>query len=289
MTQNADLPLLGMHCSACAVRIEKALAKAEGVEVANVNFATTRATIQYDPSQTDPQKLREVVQKAGYDAILAAPQNGTEKAHESLSDVENAAREAEYRGQKNALLLALALTIPVAIVAMGGHLFPALERFFNFPGRVYFELLLTTPVLFWAGREFFYRRLERRAAPCRRHEHARRDWNARGLSLQCAATFAPQLLASGSQNHAAHSGAAHGVYYEVAAIVITLHSHGPFARSTRPSAHRQRHSRADGVCRRKQRALSATEQKKMSPSRKCAWATSCWCVLANGCQLTAKS
>ncbi len=47
-TARLDLPLLGMHCAACANRIEKALNKAEGVESCNVNFATTRATVQYD-------------------------------------------------------------------------------------------------------------------------------------------------------------------------------------------------------------------------------------------------
>lgn len=106
-TQNLDLPLLGMHCSACAVRIEKALGKAEGVAGANVNFATTRATVQFDPLQTDPQKLRAVVQKAGYDAIVAdadfTKNDGNDHSNDaaqSLSDAENAAREKEYAAQK---------------------------------------------------------------------------------------------------------------------------------------------------------------------------------------------
>ncbi|PQV63600.1 Heavy-metal-associated domain-containing protein [Abditibacterium utsteinense] len=51
--QSADLPLLGMHCSACAVRIEKALNRAPGVATANVNFATTRATVSSNPALTD--------------------------------------------------------------------------------------------------------------------------------------------------------------------------------------------------------------------------------------------
>ncbi len=225
--QRAELPLLGMHCSACAVRIEKALSKVEGVENANVNFATTRATVQYDPAQTNPNQLREVVKKAGYDAIIAAApaSNGAisnGEGGQSLADAENAAREAEYRDQKTRFLTALVLTVPVAVVAMGGHLSPALERLFNFPGRAYFELLLTAPVLFWAGREFFTG-----AWSAARHRAA--DMNTlvaigtfAAFLYSVVATFAPQLLAVASQGHGGHGNAPAGVYYEVAAIIITL-------------------------------------------------------------------
>lgn len=44
-TQSADLPLLGMLCAICANRIEKALNRAPGVEICNVNYATERATV----------------------------------------------------------------------------------------------------------------------------------------------------------------------------------------------------------------------------------------------------
>lgn len=70
--ERTDLPLLGMHCAACANRIEKALGRAPGVSQASVNFATARATVRYDSQVTDPESLREVVREAGYDAI--APQ-----------------------------------------------------------------------------------------------------------------------------------------------------------------------------------------------------------------------
>ena len=69
-----DLPVVGMHCAACAVRIEGALAHAPGVSKAAVNFATGRATVEYDPAATAPAALRDVVRGAGYDAVL--PQAG---------------------------------------------------------------------------------------------------------------------------------------------------------------------------------------------------------------------
>lgn len=229
-SERLDLPLLGMHCSACAVRIERVLNKAEGVESATVNFATTRATVQFDPHKTNPEHLRGVVQKAGYDAIIAPepseaepgmPEQGA-PAPPSLAEAETAAREAEYRTQQRRFLVALLLTIPVAMLGMGGHLSPTLERLFSFPGRAWVEFALTTPVLFWAGREFFTG-----AWSATRHRAA--DMNTlvalgtlAAYGYSAVATFAPGLFSVSSNGHASHGSVATGVYYEVAAIVVTL-------------------------------------------------------------------
>src|SRR6188768_1401383 len=70
----ADLPIVGMTCSSCAVRIEKRLAKQPGVASANVNFATEVATVRYDDKATNVQMLSEVVRKLGYDVQLVTPQ-----------------------------------------------------------------------------------------------------------------------------------------------------------------------------------------------------------------------
>ena len=52
-----DMPLIGMHCAACAVRIEGALNTAPGVSRAAVNFATGRATVEYNSAATSPNDL----------------------------------------------------------------------------------------------------------------------------------------------------------------------------------------------------------------------------------------
>ena len=223
-TERIDMPLLGMHCSACANRIERALGKAEGVETASVNFATTRATVAYHPTQTDPQQLREVVKKAGYDAIVAAPEDEVGR-EEGVQNAELEAREREFEAQKRKFWTALLFSIPVAVLAMGGHLSPALERLFDFPGRAWLEFALTLPVLAWAGREFFVG-----AWSAARHRSA--DMNTlvalgtfAAFAYSVAATVAPGWFTVASQGHAGHSAmqTAHsGVYYEVAAIIITL-------------------------------------------------------------------
>ena len=63
----AVLPIEGMTCASCVRRVEKGLDKVPGVSAANVNLATERATVAYDPAvaRSSPT-LRAAVEKAGY-------------------------------------------------------------------------------------------------------------------------------------------------------------------------------------------------------------------------------
>lgn len=63
---NVTIPVKGMSCAACAQRIEKSLNRTPGVDQAAVNFATARATVQYDPAQTDTSMLVGVVNRCGF-------------------------------------------------------------------------------------------------------------------------------------------------------------------------------------------------------------------------------
>ena len=63
-----DIPIMGMSCAACANRVERALSKTEGVEEANVNFTTEKASVSYDPGSVSPQTLVGSVEDAGYGA-----------------------------------------------------------------------------------------------------------------------------------------------------------------------------------------------------------------------------
>jgi P-type Cu+ transporter len=61
-----DLPVTGMTCAACARRVERRLGKTPGVRAATVNFATERATVEYDPARTGLRRLDEAVREIGY-------------------------------------------------------------------------------------------------------------------------------------------------------------------------------------------------------------------------------
>lgn len=70
--QHLDLPITGMTCASCVRNVERALQKTEGVENATVNLATERATVSFNPQQTDVQNLIERVGRAGYGVAQAS-------------------------------------------------------------------------------------------------------------------------------------------------------------------------------------------------------------------------
>jgi Cu+-exporting ATPase len=78
MTENGNtttLDIEGMTCASCVRRVERALSKVEGVETANVNFATETATVTL-LDQVGIDRLVAAVEKAGYHAREAAPRDG---------------------------------------------------------------------------------------------------------------------------------------------------------------------------------------------------------------------
>ena len=69
-TATAELAVSGMTCASCVMRVEKKLTKVPGVTEASVNLATERATVTYNPRQTDPNALVKSVEVAGYGATV---------------------------------------------------------------------------------------------------------------------------------------------------------------------------------------------------------------------------
>ncbi len=66
--------ILGMDCASCSVHIEKALKKTEGVVSSVVNYATGRATVEYDDEKTSSEQLEKAIEKAGYKTVKEKPE-----------------------------------------------------------------------------------------------------------------------------------------------------------------------------------------------------------------------
>lgn len=64
--KKADIKISGMGCASCAIKIEKSLDNLEGVQEAQVNLATEKATIKYDPEKLGAGQLEKAVEDAGY-------------------------------------------------------------------------------------------------------------------------------------------------------------------------------------------------------------------------------
>ncbi|MDR7420443.1 MAG: cation-translocating P-type ATPase [Armatimonadota bacterium] len=65
-TARYEMPVGGMDCADCALKIERVLQKSPGVRHAQVSLATERATVEYDPARTSVDELRRAVQALGY-------------------------------------------------------------------------------------------------------------------------------------------------------------------------------------------------------------------------------
>ncbi|MCJ7827891.1 heavy metal translocating P-type ATPase [Patescibacteria group bacterium] len=63
------LKIQGMHCAACAINIEKAFSDQPGVIKAAVNYASEKASLEYDPKKVDLAKLKDLVSQAGYQVV----------------------------------------------------------------------------------------------------------------------------------------------------------------------------------------------------------------------------
>ena len=79
-TQKLELPIEGMTCATCAVRVEKKLNKLEGV-AASVNYATERASVEYDAEAVAPEQLGAAVEAL---ADLAAGEPEADPATRSV-------------------------------------------------------------------------------------------------------------------------------------------------------------------------------------------------------------
>lgn len=69
MTRKETWHVTGMHCAACAARIEKNLDKLEGVRSASVNLATEKAVVEYDDRFIDDARIEQAINGLGYNAL----------------------------------------------------------------------------------------------------------------------------------------------------------------------------------------------------------------------------
>ncbi|MEW6036612.1 MAG: copper-translocating P-type ATPase [Candidatus Micrarchaeota archaeon] len=77
------IPVSGMHCASCALNIERRLKKLDGVRSANVNYATSRATVEYDEAKVGPGNFKESIEGLGYGADIGeeAPKKGKDRMY----------------------------------------------------------------------------------------------------------------------------------------------------------------------------------------------------------------
>lgn len=131
-------PVLDMSCAACATRVEKTLNRQPGVYHAQVNYAAATATVEYNPQECTPETLKDAIQNAGYDLVIE-----TNAQKEKIAED---AHSRKYRQLKQRTIFSLMLSVPVAIIGM---------CFMDWTYANYVMWILSTPVVFWLGRDFY--------------------------------------------------------------------------------------------------------------------------------------
>ena len=135
--QNLELSIEGMTCASCVGRVERALAKVQGVKSVSVNLANERAHLEL-LGQVDPQILIEAVSKAGYSASVWEVEHST-------TDNQQQRLHRERWIVILAMALALPLVLPMLLQPFGVHwMLPTWAQF-----------ALTTPVQFILGARFY--------------------------------------------------------------------------------------------------------------------------------------
>ncbi|MGB3653351.1 MAG: heavy metal translocating P-type ATPase [Rivularia sp. (in: cyanobacteria)] len=203
------LKLRGMSCASCANSIEETINSVPGVSECNVNFAAEQATVKYNPQKTGIKQIQDAVDAAGYSAT---PLQQETIAGEDDDDI--AARKAESRNLIRKLIVGgviSALLIIGSLPMMTGLELPFIPAWLHNP---WLQLVLTAPVQFWCGYGFYigaWKALKRHAATMDTL-----------IALGTSAAFFYSLFATVFPNLLIDRGLMPEVYYETAAVVITL-------------------------------------------------------------------
>ncbi|MBT3463715.1 heavy metal translocating P-type ATPase, partial [archaeon] len=191
MTKKTTLDLTGMHCASCSTLINRALDRGDGVEKANVNLTTNKATVEYDDNKVEIKNLIEAVKKKGYGAKVAAEKEDYDK--------EAKLRKKEIDDLKFQFYFGMIFAVPVFILGM----------FFMKTPIAYQDLimgLLATPVQFFVGWPMY-----------------KSAWNAlKGFSANMDTLIVMGTSAAYFYSvYALVSGQGH-VYFEASAVLITI-------------------------------------------------------------------
>jgi Cu+-exporting ATPase len=184
-------PIIGMHCASCASLIEKKLKKTPGVATASVNYGSEQAMVEADATVT-PSVLSAAVSDIGYKAVFSDDPQTKEQA-----------KKTELRVLQRKVTVSAVLTILILLGSLP-HMFPGIFPYMEFPAWIL--LLLTVPVQFWAGRDFYlatWSGLKNRAASMDTL-----------ITIGTTAAFVYSLLSV--------LGFPTPVYFDTAAVVITL-------------------------------------------------------------------
>jgi Cu2+-exporting ATPase len=136
-TKKENFPLLNLSCASCAGSSENAIKNIKGVLSASVNFASANLLVEYIPTETNPQEMQKVLRTIGFDMVLES--NNQQEIVEEIA-------EKKLKTLQNKTIGTMVFSFPVFVIGM---------FFMDIPYADYISFVLTTPVIFWYGKDFF--------------------------------------------------------------------------------------------------------------------------------------
>ena len=209
-TEKINLKLRGMSCASCANSIESAISNVPGVAECNVNFGAEQAAIAYNPRRTSIQEIQDAVEEAGYSSYSLQEQ----EMITGEDDAEKAARIAESKDLLRRVIVGGIISLILVIGSlpmMTGLAIPFIPAWLHNP---WLQLILTIPVQFWCGYGFYihaWKAFKRHAATMDTL-----------IALGTSAAFFYSVFATIFPDFFLNQGLMPEVYYEIAAVVVTM-------------------------------------------------------------------
>ncbi|MBW9155553.1 heavy metal translocating P-type ATPase [Clostridium sp. FP2] len=212
---NKTMKIEGMTCASCAKAVERATRKLDGVTEANVNYATEKLSINYEPSKVKVIDIKKAIEKAGYKAI----------EEETTADADKEKKEKEIKLLWKKFIISAIFAVPLLYISMGHMIGFPLPDFINpMMNPVAFaliQLILTIPVVI-AGNRYYtvgFKALIRRSPNMD-------SLIAIGTSAAVLyGIFATVKIILGDTSYAMD------LYFESAAVIITLITLGKYLES----------------------------------------------------------
>ena len=201
----------GMSCAACSSAVERVTRKLEGVKESNVNLTTGKMTITYDDEVLTREAIIAKVEKAGFGAKLDVEKSKEEKQHEKDELQEN------IRQTKRHLITNVILAIPLLYISMG-HMLPitlSLPKWLDMavnPLNFALAQCILTIIILYNGRKFYLVGFK---------SLFKGNPNMDSLvAIGTGSAFLYSLVMTICIPH--DVSGVHNLYYESAAIVVTL-------------------------------------------------------------------
>ena len=232
-TEKQTFNVTGMTCAACQAAVERAVSKLPGVSEADVSLLSETMKVEYDPAKVDAAQIISAVESAGYDASLkdthaanAAQVNQSEAANDYEQRSRRMRDEMEHKKKVlySSLILLAILMVFSMLPMMGVFSFLMSMEWMMVDGII--QLFLATIILF-IQRDFFTHGFKTLF-----HGNPNMDTLvALGSSVSFVYGFYGLLMMAygyGTMNHELIHSSMDALYFEGAAMIVTLVSLGKY-------------------------------------------------------------